>query len=148
MEVVAVEGIGLGAEHGREVPARRLMNGAQEAALGVTAPPAAAHRHLAPIGQHEGRDVEGVGVAVLGKLGARLAIHRPARIGRGHRDLGQRHAEMALGGRADAARDPAVDLRHHGAPKQRGWFEGDASTVGRRHLERARGATDARPSQR
>ena len=50
-------------------------------------PPAGQHRHLAAIGEGEARDVERVGVAVLGQAPAALVVHRPARIGGGDGEL-------------------------------------------------------------
>src|SRR5262245_19103235 len=66
MEMVAVMGVVGRAEHGGENVASPAMHRAQERAVGKMAPPAALDVDHASVGQHEGRDVDGIGMAVLG----------------------------------------------------------------------------------
>src|SRR5204862_2752443 len=84
VEVVAVIEVVGRAEHGREDAARPAMHVAQEIALSQSAPPAALDIDRASAGQAESRDVDGIGVAVLGEMCAVDVVHRPAGIGGGY----------------------------------------------------------------
>ena len=65
MEVIAVEGIVLRAEHRSEFLAGAVMHDAKEMPLEAIAVPAAFHRNHASISQEKRRDVERVGVTML-----------------------------------------------------------------------------------
>src|SRR5262245_58829656 len=94
VEMVAMVGIVVGAEHGAKQCTAAVMHLAQEVALGEGAPPAALDGHGASVCQHKPRYVDGVGMAVLGQERAVDVVHWPAGIGacdfQGH----QRAAKM------------------------------------------------------
>ena len=63
--MVVVLGVVVGPEHDAEVAAGAAVGGAEEAGLGPVAAPLAAHGDLAPVGQREAADIDGVGGGVL-----------------------------------------------------------------------------------
>ena len=87
-------------------------------------------------------------MAVLRQHGARHVVHRPAGVGARNRDLDEGHAVRLQRGGLDHARNPAVDLRDHGAAQERHGLQGHAAAVGRRHLEGLLGAADAGAAER
>jgi hypothetical protein len=67
MQMVALVAIVRRTEHGREGVAGPSVHGAQEGAFGNGTPPARSDGNHPPIGRGESRDVDGVGMAVLGE---------------------------------------------------------------------------------
>ena len=67
VEMVVVPAVVVGAEHGREHAARAAVDGAQEIALRKRAAPAVLEVDDGAVLQDEARDVDGVGVAMLGE---------------------------------------------------------------------------------
>ena len=68
MEVIVVEDVGAGPEHGREALAGGGVNLAQKAALLIGALPAVLDRHFATAREPEGSDIERVAEGVLGNV--------------------------------------------------------------------------------
>ena len=67
MEMVAVIGIGIGPQHHAEPPARTVMHRMQIVADPcIRTGPAVAYGKARPVGQHERRDVDGIGMTMLG----------------------------------------------------------------------------------
>ncbi len=109
MDVVVVEGVRAGREHGREVLAGRALHVAQETLLLRRAAPAVLHGHLAAVGKRERRDIERIAERMLRDARARLAVHPAARIGRDLSDFRDLHAEPLQRRRLHGAREPRVE---------------------------------------
>src|SRR5689334_8028330 len=98
MEVVAVKGVGVGAEPDGKAPAAGIVHRAKEAAdIVVGAAPAVEDRDAASVGELEGRDVDGIGAAMLAQPVAVLAVYRTAGIGSEALDLDHPRSEPGCG---------------------------------------------------
>ena len=111
------------------------MHGAQEVALGAGAPPAGLDRDHAAVGQHEGRDVDGVGVAVLGQARAVDVVHRPAGVGAGDLELDDLGAAVVARGRASPRARPSGRRPAPSGSAAGPAGAGAPSRGGRRHRE-------------
>src|SRR5437773_12331398 len=65
MEVVVVLGVVIGPKHDPEVAAGAVVGGPEKPRLGSIAAPLPAHADVAPVGQREAADVDGVGDGML-----------------------------------------------------------------------------------
>lgn len=81
MKVVAVRPVGIGAENRAEFAAGIVMNGAQKAPFAGSPAPALLDQDLAAALEREGRNVDGIAIAVLTHPGATHIVARPAGIG-------------------------------------------------------------------
>ena len=156
VEVVAVVDVVVGAEHGREHVARATMHVAQETALGEAPHQPDLTVDRAPVGQHERGDIDGVGMAVLGKLRAVDMCSSAGRSRRPPPSARPRGTQMIARRRDDHALDPAVDRRHHRAAQQRGRAQlnramgrgGDRERLAARRTRSGRRASRARCHER
>src|SRR5262245_16977486 len=83
MNMVAMIEVVSRPEHGREYATGAAMHIAQEIAFSQGTPPAALDVHKASVGEHKPRDVDRVGMTVLGQVCAIDVVHRAARVGGG-----------------------------------------------------------------
>ena len=97
MEVVVMEHIRPGPQHGREMPAGAGVRLVQERPfLRVRLLPVAHDDDLAPVGEPEAGHVDRIAEGVLGELRARHVVDRAAGIGAEHVEFGYRDAEPRL----------------------------------------------------
>src|SRR4051812_41585840 len=92
--MIAVEGVGVGAEADAEPAAAGIVDRAQEAPdILVLAAPAGGDGDPPPVGEQEGADVDRIGLAVLAEPRTGLAVDRSAAIGAEALDLHDRAAQ-------------------------------------------------------
>ena len=117
MEVIVMEGVGAGAEHGGEAPASAEEDLAQESALVFLATPAAPNRDVAPIGEGEGHDIHRIAECVLGERCTAPAVARAAGvIATAH--CHDTRAEIQRGCRLHDLFEPALGLGDDGAAQR------------------------------
>ncbi len=68
VEMIVMKSIGIWSKHGCEVTARPAVHRAQEPRLVIGSAPPPLHRDDAPVGECEGRDINGVRAPMLGEL--------------------------------------------------------------------------------
>jgi hypothetical protein len=128
MKVVAVEGVGVGAEDDPEAAAPRVVDRSKESAdVLVAAAPAVLDRDPAAVGEEEGADVDRVGAAMLAEPGAGAIVDRPAAVGAEALHLRDPASEPGLRGRLQRLAGPARE-----AERQRA---GHRSEIGHRRAD-------------
>src|SRR5262245_763559 len=118
MEVVAMAEVIGRAEHGGEYATGAAMHVAQNVAFGQAAPPAGLDVHHASVGEHKPRDVDRVGMAVLGQAGAVDVVHGPARVGGSDSELDHLDAQVIARSWNYHPLHPPIDRRYHRASQQ------------------------------
>ena len=110
MQMVAVEGIGVGADHDLEAAAGGLVDGAQEAAdVLVLAVPAVEHLDAAPVGEDEGGYVDGIGAAI--RRGAGLGARESRIVLRLSMLVAPQELQTCRSGKLDGTRSQLVILK-------------------------------------
>ena len=115
MEMIVVVAVREWPQHRRERIACPAVNSPQEPAFSCVTRPAVSNRDPAPVSKHELRNIDRVGVAVLGKPAAGHMIDRPAAIGSGDLQRIDGRTEIVSRGRIDDRPHPVLDGRNHGA---------------------------------
>src|SRR5215831_2307201 len=148
MEVVAMVEVVVRPEHGGEYATGAAIDIAQEIALGQGSPPAALDVDDASVREHEPRDVDGVGMAVLGQVGTVDVVHGSARV-RGRQSKFDHLRPQAIARRWEYhALHPTIDCRHHRTSDEGGRPQLHQTLRSGRHHEGAQRATHAGPAQR
>jgi hypothetical protein len=116
MDMIVMKNIGAGAKHRGEWPAGAGMDVLQEGPRLIIAPcPIADDQNLAPVGEAETADVEGIAKGMFGNVPARLVVHGPAAVGAHRLDLNHRRAETRQRGGLDDLRQPRIERGDHWA---------------------------------
>ena len=143
--MIVVEHVGARAEHGREVPAGPRMDLMQERRLlraGVS--PVAHEFDLAPVGQRESGDVDGVAEGVFGEALAGHVVDRAAAVGPEHVERRDLLAEPGLCVRLDDVPEPPLQRRDHRAVDGQRLVDADRAVREGRDPQGPRHAADAR----
>lgn len=147
VEVIAVEAVSVGAEYGGKRPAGASMDSPQKRTLGYVAVPTRKHGDLSSIRQSEGRDVKGIGQAMLRKYTAGDPVAGAAGVGGDNFQLDDVRAEEAAGCRHHRRDDPVIGCRHHRALQGRLGFELDRAVRRRSDVERLDGTARSRATE-
>src|SRR5262249_20371783 len=148
VEVVAMVKVVGRPQHGGEFATGAAMHLAQEIAFGQGTPPAAFDVHDASVGEHEPRDVDGVGMAVLGQVGTIDVVHGSARIGGREPEFDHLQAEVTARGWDHDALHQTIDRRHHGTSDQGGRLQLHQTLRGSSHREGGQSTTKAGAAER
>ncbi len=137
------------AKHGRKILAGAGMRLVQEGALLAIWPLPVAHEvDVAPVGEGEAGDIDGVAEGVLRELGARHIVDRPAAIGAEDFDGCDLLSEARFGVGLDDVLEPGLERRDHRAVDRQNLVERDGPVGDRGDLERTRHAANARSIDR